>query len=231
MKLKTGIFGAEPWTENMRLELEKKWGIKAYDIYGLSEIMGPGVANDCEYHAGLHVHEDHFFPEIVDPETKLPLPEGTEGELVFTTLTKEGIPLLRYNTRDLSTLNREVCKCGRTSVRMKKITGRSDDMLIIRGVNLFPSQIEHVLLELCETSAHYMLYVDRENNLDTLELQVEMDESKMAETIRDLQMLSRKIQQALNSAIGLSVKVTLVEPKTIARSEGKAVRVIDRRPK
>lgn len=231
MKLKTGIFGAEPWTENMRLELEKKWGIKAYDIYGLSEIMGPGVANDCEYHAGLHVHEDHFFPEIVDPKTKLPLPEGTEGELVFTTLTKEGIPLLRYNTRDLSTLNREVCKCGRTSVRMKKITGRSDDMLIIRGVNLFPSQIEHVLLELCETSAHYMLYVDRENNLDTLELQVEMDESKMAETIRDLQMLSRKIQQALNSAIGLSVKVTLVEPKTIARSEGKAVRVIDRRPK
>jgi len=231
MKLKIGVFGAEPWTENMRLELEKKWGIKAYDIYGLSEIMGPGVANDCQYHSGLHIHEDHFYAEIVDSETKKPLPDGTEGELVFTTLTKEGIPLLRYNTRDLSTLNREKCECGRTSVRMKKITGRSDDMLIIRGVNLFPSQIEHVLLEMGETSAHYMLFVDRENNLDTLELQVEMDEANLMETIRDLQTLSHKIQHALNSAIGLSVKVTLVEPKTIARSEGKAVRVIDRRPK
>lgn len=231
MKLKIGVFGAEPWTENMRLELEKKWGIKAFDIYGLSEIMGPGVANDCPAHAGLHVHEDHFFPEIVDPITKLPVAEGEEGELVFTTLTKEGIPLLRYNTRDLSTLNRETCTCGRTTVRMKKITGRSDDMLIIRGVNLFPSQIEHVLLEMGETSAHYMLYVDRENNLDTLELKVELDEANMVETIRDLQMLTRKIEHALNSAIGLSVKVTLVEPKTIARSEGKAIRVIDNRKK
>jgi len=231
MKLKIGIFGAEPWTENMRLELEKKWEIKAFDIYGLSEIMGPGVANDCPAHAGLHVHEDHFFPEIVDPHTKLPVVDGEEGELVFTTLTKEGIPLLRYNTRDLSTLNSEKCSCGRTTVRMKKITGRSDDMLIIRGVNLFPSQIEHVLLEMGETSAHYMLYVDRENNLDTLELKVELEEANMVETIRDLQMLSRKIEHALNSAIGLSVKVTLVEPKTIARSEGKAIRVIDNRNK
>lgn len=231
MKLKTGVFGAEPWTENMRLELEKKLGIKAYDIYGLSEIMGPGVSNDCEFHAGLHVHEDHFFPEIVDPITKLPVKDGEEGELVFTTLTKEGIPLLRYNTRDLSVLYREKCQCGRTSVRMKKITGRSDDMLIIRGVNLFPSQIEHVLLEMGETSAHYMLYVDRENNLDTLELKVELDETKMVDTIKDLQMLSRKIEHALNSAIGLSVKVTLVEPKSIARSEGKAVRVVDNRKK
>ncbi len=231
MKLKIGVFGAEPWTENMRLELEKKWGIKAYDIYGLSEIMGPGVANDCEFHTGLHVHEDHFFPEIVHPDTKLSMKDGEEGELVFTTLTKEGIPLLRYNTRDLSTLNKERCECGRTTVRMKKITGRSDDMLIIRGVNLFPSQIEHVLLEMGETSAHYMLYVDRENNLDTLELKVELDESKMVDTIRDLQMLARKIEHALNSAIGLSVKVTLVEPKTIARSEGKAVRVVDNRKK
>jgi len=231
MKLKIGVFGAEPWTENMRLELEKKWGIKAFDIYGLSEIMGPGVANDCPAHAGLHVHEDHFFPEIVHPDTKLPLADGEEGELVFTTLTKEGIPLLRYNTRDLSTLNREQCECGRTTVRMKKITGRSDDMLIIRGVNLFPSQIEHVLLEMGETSAHYMLYVDKVNNLDTLELQVELDESNMMETIKDLQNLGRKIEHALNSAIGLSVKVTLVEPKTIARSEGKAVRVVDKRKK
>jgi phenylacetate-CoA ligase len=231
MKLKIGVFGAEPWTENMRRELEKKWGIKAFDIYGLSEIMGPGVANDCPNHSGLHINEDHFFPEIVDPVTKEPLSEGSEGELVFTTLTKEGIPLLRYNTRDLSTLNYGKCECGRTTVRMKKITGRSDDMLIIRGVNLFPSQIEHVLLEMGETSAHYMLYVDRENNLDTLELQVEMDENNLMETISELQTLSRKIQHALNSAIGLSVKVTLVEPKTITRSEGKAVRVIDKRPK
>lgn len=231
MKLKAGIFGAEPWTENMRLELEKKWGINAFDIYGLSEIMGPGVANDCIHHAGLHVHEDHFFPEIVHPDTKQPVADGEEGELVFTTLTKEGIPLLRYNTRDLSTLNRSKCACGRTTVRMKKITGRSDDMLIIRGVNLFPSQIEHVLLEMGETSAHYMLYVDNINNLDTLELQVELEESQRMETIRDLQNLSKKIEHALNSAIGLSVKVTLVEPKTIARSEGKAVRVVDKRKK
>ena len=229
IKLKKGVFGAEPWTENMRLELEKKWGIQAFDIYGLSEVMGPGVSNDCEFHTGLHVNEDHFFPEIVHPDTKEPLPEGEEGELVFTTLTKEGIPLISYNTRDLSTLNFEKCQCGRTLVRMKKITGRSDDMLIIRGVNLFPSQIEHVLLEMGETSAHYMLYVDRQNNLDTLELQVELDESKLTDTIKDLQNLSKRIQHALNSAIGLSVKVTLVEPKTIARSEGKAVRVVDRR--
>lgn len=229
MKVKKGVFGAEPWTENMRLELERKWGIHAFDIYGLSEVMGPGVSNDCEFHTGLHVNEDHFFPEIVHPDTKEPVPHGTEGELVFTTLTKEGIPLIRYNTRDLSTLFYEKCQCGRTLVRMKKITGRSDDMLIIRGVNLFPSQIEHVLLEMGETSAHYLLYVDRHNNLDTLELQVELDESKLTDTIKDLQNLSRKIEHALNSAIGLSVKVTLVEPKTIARSEGKAVRVVDRR--
>ncbi len=231
MKLRIGVFGAEPWTEVMRRELEKKLHIHAHDIYGLSEIMGPGVSMDCEYHDGLHIHEDHFFPEIVDPETKEPLPDGTEGELVFTTLTKEGIPLLRYNTRDLSTLNHEPCACGRTLVRMRKITGRSDDMLIIRGVNLFPSQIEHVLLELGETSAHYILYVDRQNNLDTLELQVELDENHMLDTIRDLQMLTKRIEQALNSACGLSIKVTLVQPKTIARSEGKAIRVVDKRKK
>lgn len=231
MKLRVGVFGAEPWTENMRRELERKWNISAHDIYGLSEIMGPGVANDCIFHDGLHINEDHFFAEIVDPKTKEPVPYGEEGELVFTTLTKEGIPLIRYNTRDLSSLNYNTCECGRTTVRMKKITGRSDDMLIIRGVNLFPSQIEHVLLELQETSAHYILYVDRKNNLDTLELQVELDENKLTDTIRDLQNLSKKIEHALNSAIGLSVKVTLVEPKTIARSEGKATRVVDRRTK
>lgn len=231
MKLKTGVFGAEPWTDNMRMELEKKWGINAFDIYGLSEIMGPGVACDCIEHNGLHINEDHFFPEIVDPITKKSLPDGQQGELVFTTLTKQGIPLIRYNTHDLSTLNREVCACGRTSVRMSKITGRSDDMLIIRGVNLFPSQIEHVLLEMGETSAHYILYVDRANNLDTLELKVEMDETKLTDSIRDLQNLSNKIEHALNSSIGLHVKVSLVEPKTIPRSEGKAVRVVDNRKK
>ncbi len=228
-KLKKGVFGAEPWTENMRSELERKLGIKAYDIYGLSEIMGPGVSNDCDYHAGLHIHEDHFFPEIVHPDTKEPVAAGEEGELVFTTLSKEGIPLIRYNTRDLSTLNYDTCACGRTLVRMKKITGRSDDMLIIRGVNLFPSQIEHVLLELGETSAHYMLYVDRVNNLDILELQVELDEANLTDTIKDLQNLNKKIAHAIHSAIGLSVKVKLVEPKSIVRSEGKAIRVIDRR--
>jgi len=231
IKLKAGIFGAEPWTENMRKELERKWGINAFDIYGLSEIMGPGVSNDCIFHAGLHVQEDHFYPEIVDTKTKEPLSDGQEGELVFTTLTKEGIPLLRYNTRDLSTLNHETCECGRTLVRMQKITGRSDDMLIIRGVNLFPSQIEHVLLELAETSAHYILYIDRKDNLDTLELKVELEESQLTDTIKDLQNLSRKIEHAINSAVGLSVKVTLAEPKTIARSEGKATRVIDNRKK
>ena len=229
VKLRIGIFGAEPWTENMRRELEEKWNIKAHDIYGLSEVMGPGVSNDCQYHNGLHVHEDHFIPEIVDPETGEVLPEGAKGELVFTTITKEGIPLIRYNTRDLSVLNYEKCECGRTLVRMEKITGRSDDMLIIRGVNLFPSQIEHVLLELRETSPHYMLYVDRENNLDTLELQVEVDEAYFTDKIRELQTLSRKIQHAIQGAIGLSIKVSLVEPQTIARSEGKAKRVIDRR--
>lgn len=228
-ELHKGIFGAEPWTENMRKELEKKLNINAFDIYGLSEIMGPGVASDCIHHNGLHIQEDHFYPEIIDPKTKEPLKEGEEGELVFTTLTKEGIPLIRYNTRDLSSLNLTPCLCGRTTVRMKKITGRSDDMLIIRGVNLFPSQIEHVLLNLGETSPHYILYIDRKGTLDTLELQVELDENNPMDTIRDLQNLAKKIQMALNSAIGLSVKVSLVEPRTIERSEGKAKRVIDRR--
>jgi phenylacetate-CoA ligase len=229
IKLRIGIFGAEPWTENMRSTIEEKWHIKAHDIYGLSEVMGPGVANDCECQNGLHVHEDHFIPEIIDPETLEVLPEGSEGELVFTTITKEGIPLIRYRTRDLSVLNYEPCSCGRTLVRMRKITGRSDDMLIIRGVNLFPSQIEHVLLEMKETSPHYMLYVDRQNNLDTLELQVEVDAAYFEDRISELQTLTRRIQHALQNAIGLSIKVKLVEPKSLARSEGKAKRVIDLR--
>lgn len=231
MKVRVGIFGAEPWSENMRKELEQKWNIKAMDIYGLSEIMGPGVAADCLEQSGLHVHEDHFVPEIINPDTLLPEAEGVSGELVFTTLTKEGLPLIRYRTRDITSLDYSPCACGRTLVRMQKCSGRTDDMLIIRGVNLFPSQIEHVLLNLKETSAHYILIVDRINNLDTLELQVEVDESYFTDKIKELQALTQRIQHALQTTIGLSIKVTLVEPQTIARSEGKAKRVIDKRPK
>ena len=228
-KLRVGIFGAEPWTENMRREIEAKWNIKAIDIFGLSEVIGPGVSCECECQNGLHVEEDHFIPEIIDPVTLEVLPEGAEGELVFTTITKEGLPLLRYRTRDLTSLNYAPCKCGRTLVRMKKCTGRSDDMLIIRGVNLFPSQIESVLLEMGETSAHYLLIVDRENNLDTLELQVEVEQRFFQDRISELQKLSKKIQSNLESTMGLSITVKLVEPKTIERSEGKAKRVIDKR--
>jgi phenylacetate-CoA ligase len=228
-KLRVGIFGAEPWTESMRREIEAKWKIKAIDIFGLSEVIGPGVSCECECQDGLHVEEDHFIPEIIDPITLEVLPEGAEGELVFTTITKEGLPLLRYRTRDLTSLNYTPCKCGRTLVRMKKCTGRSDDMLIIRGVNLFPSQIESVLLEMGETSAHYLLIVDRENNLDTLELQVEVEQRFFQDRISELQKLSKKIQSNLESTMGLSISVKLVEPKTIERSEGKAKRVIDKR--
>jgi phenylacetate-CoA ligase len=228
-KLRVGIFGAEPWTENMRREIEAKWKIKAIDIFGLSEVIGPGVSCECECQNGLHIEEDHFIPEIIDPLTLEVLPEGAEGELVFTTITKEGLPLLRYRTRDLTRLNYAPCKCGRTLVRMNKCTGRSDDMLIIRGVNLFPSQIESVLLEMGETSAHYLLIVDRENNLDTLELQVEVEQRFFQDKISELQKLSKKIQSNLESTMGLSINVKLVEPKTIERSEGKAKRVIDKR--
>jgi phenylacetate-CoA ligase len=228
-KLRVGIFGAEPWTENMRREIEARWKIKAIDIFGLSEIIGPGVSCECECQDGLHVNEDHFVPEIIHPETLEVLPEGSEGELVFTTVTKEGLPLLRYRTRDLTTLNHAPCKCGRTLVRMRKCTGRSDDMLIIRGVNLFPSQIESVLLEMKETQPHYLLIVDRVNNLDVLELQVEVDPQFFQDRISELQKLTKKIQSNIESTIGLSVNVKLVEHKTIERSEGKAKRVIDKR--
>lgn len=227
--LKVGIFGAEPWTENMRLDIEKKLQIKAYDIYGLSEIIGPGVSFECEHQCGLHISEDHFLPEIIDPVTLEVLPEGELGELVFTTITKEGLPIIRYRTRDLTRLNFEKCACGRTLVRMNKCNGRSDDMLIIRGVNLFPSQIESVLLELDETTPHYLLVVDRINNLDILELRVEVEDEFYSDIISDLQTLRKKIQAHIESATGLSVNVKLVEPKTIERSEGKAVRVIDNR--
>lgn len=229
LKLRVGVFGAEPWTENMRKEIEEKLGIKAIDIYGLSEVIGPGVASECLVQNGLHINEDHFYPEIIDPNTLEVLPEGKTGELVFTTITKEGLPLIRYRTRDLTRLNYERCRCGRTMVRMEKCLGRSDDMLIIRGVNLFPSQVESVLLEMSEIKPHYMLIVDRINNLDTLELQVEVDEAFFQDKISQLQNLRQKLQTNLESALGIGIKVNLVEPKTIERSEGKAKRVIDKR--
>ncbi len=228
-RLRAGVFGAEPWTENMRKEIEEKLKIKAIDIYGLSEVIGPGVASECLVQEGLHINEDHFFPEIIDPATLKPLPSGSTGELVFTTLTKEGLPLIRYRTRDLTRLNYERCKCGRTLVRMEKCLGRSDDMLIIRGVNLFPSQVESVLLEISETKPHYLLIVDRVNNLDTLELKVEVDEAFFQDRISQLESLRQKIQTTIENALGLGIKVMLVEPKAIERSEGKAKRVIDKR--
>jgi phenylacetate-CoA ligase len=229
LKLRVGVFGAEPWTENMRIEIEQKLGIKAIDIYGLSEIIGPGVASECEFQDGLHINEDHFIPEIIDPETLQLLPEGGTGELVFTTVTKEGLPLIRYRTRDLTNLNHSVCRCGRTLVRMEKCTGRSDDMLIIRGVNVFPSQIESILLETSGLKPHYQIIVDRIHNLDVLQVLVEVDEQFLRDQISQLQQLSKKIHDSIESILGISVEVKLVEPKTIERSEGKARRVIDKR--
>jgi Coenzyme F390 synthetase len=229
LKLRVGVFGAEPWTENMRREIEDKLQIKAIDIYGLSEVIGPGVASECKVQEGLHINEDHFYPEIIDPETLHVLPEGSTGELVFTTITKEGLPLIRYRTRDLTSLTYERCKCGRTMVRMEKCLGRSDDMLIIRGVNLFPSQVETVLLEMSEIKPHYLLIVDRVNNLDTLELKVEVDEAFFQDKISQLESLRQKLQNNLENSLGLGIKVTLVEPKIIERSEGKSKRVIDKR--
>jgi phenylacetate-CoA ligase len=229
LKLRVGVFGAEPWTENMRREIEDKLRIKAIDIYGLSEVIGPGVASECQVQEGLHINEDHFFPEIIDPKTLRVLPAGSTGELVFTTITKEGLPLIRYRTRDLTRLSYDKCKCGRTMVRMEKCLGRSDDMLIIRGVNLFPSQVESVLLEMSEIKPHYLLIVDRVNNLDTLELKVEVDEAFFQDKISQLESLRQKLQNNLENSLGLGIKVTLVEPKIIERSEGKSKRVIDKR--
>jgi len=229
MKLKAGVFGAEPWTEEMRKEIEDKLKIKAIDIYGLSEVMGPGVAAECAHQKGLHVFEDHFIPEIIDPVTLEVLPYGQLGELVFTCVTKEALPLLRYRTRDLTVLNPAKCSCGRTIVRMNKCLGRSDDMLIIRGVNVFPSQIETVLLEMSETKPHYLLIVDRINNLDVMEIWVEVDEQFFSDEIKKLEGLKKKIQHNIESTLGISANVKLVEPKTIERSEGKSKRVIDKR--
>jgi phenylacetate-CoA ligase len=229
IKLKVAICGAEPWTENMRKQIEAKLNIRAHDIYGLSEIMGPGVACDCEYHKGLHVYDDHFLPEVIDPDTLSAVAEGELGELVFTTITKEGIPLLRYRTRDLTSISYETCECGRTLPRISRFKGRSDDMLIIRGVNVFPSQVEAALLEMGETSPHYMMIVDRANNLDTLEVQVEVNERFFSDEIKELEKLTKRIEHALQQALGIAAKVKLVEPKSIERSMGKAVRVIDKR--
>ena len=229
IKLKASINGAEPWTENMRRQIEQQLGIQAHDIYGLSEIMGPGVATDCKFHTGLHVHEDHFLPEIVDENTLKPLRDGMTGELVFSTLTKEGIPLIRYRTKDLTSIDHSVCQCGRTMARIARFKGRSDDMLIIRGVNVFPSQIEAALLEMGGTTPHYLLIVDRVNNLDTLEVQVEVEERFFSDEIRELETVTGKIANVIQQAIGVAVKVKLVEPKGLERSMGKTNHVIDKR--
>ena len=229
LDLESGIFGAEPWSEYMRTEIEKKLDISAHNIYGLSEICGPGVASECSCKEGMHVWEDHFVPEIVDPVTLEPLPYGSTGELIFSSISKEGIPLLRYRTRDLTVLNNEMCSCGRTHVRMGRVMGRTDDMIIIRGVNVFPSQIEDVLLEIGGIEPHYQLIITREGTLDYLEVLVEGTEELFSDKIKNRETLSNTISQKLNSVLQLSAKITLVEPRSIPRSEGKANRVIDKR--
>ncbi len=229
LQLKAGIFGAEPWTEAMRLAIEERLNLKAYDIYGLSEIMGPGVSFECAEQTGLHINEDHFIAEIIDPDTGEVLPLGTQGELVFTCITKEALPLIRYRTRDIASLSREKCSCGRTLIKMSKPCGRTDDMLIIRGVNVFPSQIESVLLSLGQTAPHYQLIVDRQGTLDTLEVQVEMSGELFTDEVKGLERYEQQIRSKIESTLGIAAKVTLVEPRTITRSEGKAKRVIDKR--
>ncbi len=229
IKLKAAICGAEPWTDAMRDTLEEMLHIKAYDIYGLSEIMGPGVAQDCPYHKGLHIWEDHFVPEILDPDTLEPVGPGVRGELAITTITKEALPLFRYRTKDLTSIDYTTCECGRTTARIARFTGRTDDMLIIRGVNVFPSQVEAALLEVDEVLPNYLMTVDREGNLDTLEIKVEVEERYFSDQINQLQRLTKKIEHVIKQALGIAATVRLVEPKTIERSEGKAKRVIDNR--
>ncbi len=225
-----GVFGAEPWSESMRVDIEKYWNLLATDIYGLSEIIGPGVAQECKHKEGLHLCWDVFYPEIIDPATNEPVPDGEYGELVVTTLTKTGMPLLRYRTRDIVSINRETCKCGRTAPRISKIKGRTDDMIIVRGINVFPSQIEHVLLGIEGIEPHYQIIVDRKaGRLDDLEIDVEVQEKFFSDEIKVLKGLEAKITRELESVLGVSAKVRLVEPKTITRSEGKAKRVIDKR--
>ncbi|HPX19856.1 MAG TPA: phenylacetate--CoA ligase [Deltaproteobacteria bacterium] len=230
LRLRVGILGAEPWSERMREQIERALDITALDIYGLSEIMGPGVAMECiEGRCGLHIYEDHFIAEVIDPATGEALPYGKTGELVFTTITKEAFPLIRYRTKDITRLMPQVCKCGRTFVRMERVSGRSDDMLIIRGVNVFPSQIESVLLEIDGLEPHYQLIVDREGSLDTLEVQVEVREKIFSDEIRELQNMEKRITKDIKDYLGVTAKVKLVEPKSLQRFEGKAQRVIDKR--
>jgi phenylacetate-CoA ligase len=227
-----GVLGAEPWTDEMRKEIEERWHMQAVDIYGLSEIIGPGVSIECEEAKdGLHIFEDHFIPEIIDPDTGEVLPPGEEGELVITTITKEAFPVLRYRTRDITSLNYEPCVCGRTMVRMRRVRGRSDDMLIIRGVNVFPSQIEEIIISTKGVEPHYLLIVDRdpETRLDSLEIQVEVSEELFSDEVKRLQNLSREMERHVKEMLGISAKVKLVEPKTIQRFEGKAKRVVDKR--
>ena len=229
IRLRASINGAEPWTEKMRQQIEERLGIHSHDIYGLSEVMGPGVAADCSFHRGLHIQEDHFLPEVVDQHTLKPLRDGMTGELVISTLTKEGLPLIRYRTKDLTSIDHTPCECGRTTARLARFTGRTDDMLIIRGVNVFPSQVEAALLEMAGTTPHYLMIVDRVDNLDTLEVQVEMQEGFFSDEIRGLENLSGRIAHGIQQAIGLAVKVKLVEPKSLERSDGKSRHVIDKR--
>ena len=229
LSLKSGIFGAEPWTEGMRENIEKGLGIKAYDIYGLTEIVGPGVSISCDEHNGMHIQEDYFYPEIIDPETLEPLPDGEIGELVFTTLGKEGFPMIRYRTRDLCYLMREKCACGRTTVRMSKILGRTDDMLIIRGVNVFPSQIESVISKFEELTINYMIYVGRENNKDTFDLEVELAPGLAIDNIKFIEDLRSRLDHALRDMLGIGCKTKFLNEGTLPRSEGKAVRVKDTR--
>lgn len=228
LRLRAGLFGAEPWSENMRRQIEKSLAIKAYDIYGLSEIAGPGVSYECRLQAGLHVCEDYFYPEVVDPDTLQPVPDGTYGELVFTCIGKEALPLVRYRTRDICAISHEKCECGRTFVKMSKPKGRSDDMLIIRGVNVFPSQVEHVILEL-GMDPNYQIVVTRENNLDVMEVYIEMSESLFSDSVRKIEETEARIKAAMQTTLGISAVIHLVEPQSIPRSEGKAVRVIDKR--
>ncbi len=229
IKLKVALCGAEPWTDNMRSQMEELLNIKAFDIYGLTEICGPGVATDCEYHKGLHIWEDHFLPEIIDPVTGEQIDSSEYGELVITTLTKEGMPLLRYRTKDLTSIDKTPCECGRTMARIQRFKGRSDDMLIIRGVNVFPSQVEAALLTIDGTTPHYMMVVDRKDNEDTLEVQVEVEERFFSDEIKELEALSNKIKATLKTAIGLNAKIKLVEPNGLVHSEGKTKHVTDNR--
>ncbi|MDX9714442.1 MAG: phenylacetate--CoA ligase [Dissulfurispiraceae bacterium] len=229
IKLKSGCFGAEMWTESIRNEIEKRLNLTALNIYGLTEIIGPGVAHECEAKNGLHISEDHFYPEIISPDTLEPLPDGEKGELVLTTLTREGMPMIRFRTKDITALHKGKCTCGRTTVRMERITGRSDDMLKIRGVIVFPSQIEKALLEMKGIEPHYQIIVTRPHHLDEIEVRVEATKEIFSDEIRHLEAVRDRIENHIEKAIGLRVKVTLVEPKSLPRSEGKAVRVIDKR--